>query len=141
MLEQHKRVRRQLIEWNMGTNKKVIKPSFRANGNNNNMYLLPDGADLDVKADGLKTVNTVLKDGSDLLGAPSRFLNNIQQHWIISLVLISIILVSLLLLFCIIRYYCCGKLKLPTKKEKIKKLAANMVSSSPLLCKNGTDKL
>jgi hypothetical protein len=141
MLEQHKRVRRQLVQLNIGTNTKVVKPSFKSNGNNNNLYIWSDKADLDVKSDGLKTFNTVLKDGSDLLGAPSRFLNNIQQHWIISLVLISIILVSLLLLIGIIRYYCCGKLKLPTKKEKIKKLAANMVSSSPLLCKNRTNEL
>jgi hypothetical protein len=141
MLEQHKRVRRQLIEWNAGTNKKVIKQSLKVKGNNINVSLWPDAADLDVKSDGLKTVNTVLKDGSDLLGAPSRFLNNIQQHWIISLVLISIILVSLLLLYCIIRYHCFGKRKLSIKKSKIKKLAANIVPSSPLLCKNRTDEV
>lgn len=115
MLEQYKRVKRQLFEFNIASNKKVVKPTIRGNGNTNNFYLLPNGADSDVKSDGLKTVNTLLKDGSDLIGAPSRFLNNIQQNWISSLFFISIILVSLLLLFCIIRYYCYYKRKLPTK--------------------------
>ncbi|CAF5123297.1 unnamed protein product, partial [Rotaria sp. Silwood1] len=69
-----------LIELNAGTNTKVIKPSITIKGTHNNLSIWPDGSDSDGNSNGLKTVNTILKDGSDLLGTPARLLNSIGQN-------------------------------------------------------------
>ena len=128
--EQYQRVRRQFIEMNAGTNKKVIKPNMRVQGNNNHLSVWPDGSDRNVESDGLDVANTILKDGSDLLGAPSRFLNTVQQNWLVSLVLIAIILVCILILYFIIKSQCSSGGKLCAKKKRVARSAAERFSSN-----------
>ncbi|CAF0795498.1 unnamed protein product [Adineta ricciae] len=79
-------------------------PHTYADGNNNEMFVTMNDADLDTESNGLKTVNSVLKDGSDLLGAPARFINNIQKDW-----LTTVILICILCLYCIIQHHCSNK--------------------------------
>jgi hypothetical protein len=107
----HERIRRQLIDLNVASNKKVVQSHVKAKGSNNNLSLWPDKSDLDAKSDGLKTVNTVLKDGNDLLGAPSRLVNSIQQNWLISIICITIILVCILVLYCVFGFIADGNLQ------------------------------
>ncbi|UJR11539.1 hypothetical protein I4U23_015719 [Adineta vaga] len=118
---ERQRARRQVLEFNAGSNKKVLKPRIHISGNNNNLSLWADKSDKDTDSNGLKTVNSVLKDGSDLLGAPGRLANSIQQNWFVYLILIAVILVCILLLYCIIRYHCSKKascLKKQTRSSK-----------------------
>ena len=130
--EKHKQIRRQLIDLNVASNKRVFNPSLKVKGNNNNVSLWPDRSDLDIKSDGLKTVNTVLQDGSDLLGTPARWLKDMQQNWLIYMVVIAIILVCVLFLYFIIRCHCLRGRKSSTKTSCIAKLRAIMASNNTI---------
>ena len=130
IIEQHQRLRRQAIELSLGSNKKVIKPRITINGNNNNdLSIWPDGSDRDVGSDGLKTANTILKDGRDLLGAPSRLLNSLQQNLVVSLVVIAVILVCVLIFYCLIQYHCSRGRKIFKKLPRSDKSATVPLSS------------
>jgi hypothetical protein len=131
--EQQQRIRRQAIEFNVGTNKKVIKPYMKVEGNNNYLALGSDGSDSDMESDGLKTANTILKDGSDLIGAPSRFLNSMQQNWLLYLVLMAVILVCILILYFIIKSQCSSVGKFFGRISCIKKSVAHPEPSSSKL--------
>lgn len=145
VLSQSKQVRRQLIELNIATNKKVIKPYMKVKGNNNNLFFSPDGSSLDLNSNGLKTANTILKDGSDLIGAPARLINNIQQNLIVYLILIAFILLFILILYCIIRYHCSTGWKIFTKRGVRGELATIIKAKkkkpplTPLRSTNQTD--
>lgn len=133
ILRQFNREKRQIIEINAASNKRVYQSSFNVNvnGSNNILRFWQEGEGFDQKSNGLETVNSVFKSSSDLFGAPSRFLNKIENNWTTSLVLISIILVSSLLLFCMCRYNnCCGKRNRATNSNKMKKLVTKIGSSS-----------
>lgn len=114
MTQQHQRIRRQLIKVSFGSNERVVHPPViktKGNQNQNNISIWPDKTDPESDSNGLKIMNSFLKDGSDLIGAPSRLINKIQEYWLISLVCITIILVCILLLYCIIRAQCASQRK------------------------------
>jgi hypothetical protein len=100
------RIRRQLMDFNIASNKKVLVPNIQVHGNNNKLSLSPDKSDPDVHSEGLKTVNTILRDGSDMLGAPSRWMKDMQQNWLTYIIASAVILFCILFFYCIIRYRC-----------------------------------
>lgn len=135
-IEQKQRGPRQAIEFNIATNKKVLNPYIPVAGNNNYLVLRFDVPDSDLKSNGLNTANTLLKDGSDLIGAPSRFLNSIQQNWLLTLVLIAVILVCVLILYCIIKSQCtsvrnlCGRIPFFKKPVTIPEPSSRPLTSN-----------
>lgn len=146
VLPWHKQVRRQLIDLNIGTNKKIIQPYTRVDGNNNKVFLPLGESSAELNSDGLKSVNTILKDGTDLIGAPARLINSIQQNWLIFLILIVIILLFILIFYCIIRYHCSSIGKIFTKRSSVGKSATitkakkkTPLLSFPLLSENHSD--
>lgn len=141
MLKERKRGSRQLLESNVRANKKRIKISMKANGNNNHLYLWSEEGQFRIQSNGSKTINVVIEDSNDLLGVTSRFFNIIQENWMISLACIVLILLTICLLCHAIHYYCFRMRKLLTKDGKVKKMTVKILPSSTLLGKDRSDEL
>jgi hypothetical protein len=101
-----RRILRQLIDFSVASNKKIIHsaPNIQVHGNNNHLPHSPERSDPDVNSEGLKTVNTILRDGSDMLGAPSRWLKDMQHNWLTYIIATAVILFCVLFFYCMIRY-------------------------------------
>ena len=127
ILDPYNRTRRQFIELNFASNKQNIKPYLKVKGNNNNVVQSFNGSDPDVTSDGLKTANKIFRDGSDLLGAPSRWFNDMQQNWFGYIVVTAIILICVLFLYCIIRDHCSRQQKRRSDISRLVDLTTNKV--------------
>jgi hypothetical protein len=115
----------------IASNKKYVHSSLSVRGNNNNVLQWLNGSDSDLNSEGLKTANTILRDGSDLLGAPSRWVKDMQQNWFAYILITAIILICILFLYCIIRYHCSRQKKGLLDTSRLTELATIMASIKP----------
>ena len=98
------RHRRQLFDLNIASNKRVLEQKTIIRGNGNHLSVLHERFGNDsTESHGLNVANAVLRDGAELLGAPARWIKDMQQHWLAYVVCAAVIMVCLLVFYCIVR--------------------------------------
>lgn len=118
ILQQYKRVKRQLVQLNYATKRKIIGACIHVSGDNNHLFIGDDEFFSSTKSDGSNAISTSCEDENQLLDESSEFVNNIQLHWTSFIPLICIVLVTSLLLIYLIRRYSYKKQRLLSINEQ-----------------------
>jgi hypothetical protein len=100
----NERRRRQLFDFNIASNKKIVEQKTEIRGNSNHYSAVYERLGNDsTESQGFNAANSVIRGGSDLLTSPIRWLKDMQDNWALYLVCATIILVCLLVIYVVIR--------------------------------------